>query len=318
MATPRSTVTTPPSKAGHSLSRAPRPGFDGTVEHTTNASGQLSFDGIASGTYTVTEETRDGWAPTTPVTQLVEVTDEGSVTVTFHNRPFGDLRVEKTTLEDGEPIDEHEGWTITVTGCGYNAVETTGADGVAMFNDVPVCDDITVQEDPDSKPDFAAVSGTSRETSVSAGQTTVETFTNERITVSETPTPTPTSTPETETPTPTPTGTPETETPTPTPTSTPETETPTPEDPTATPEPTETPEPTATVVDEVEGEQTPGPTSTPDDSGTSATPVAPDSGTGYAVSGGSPVGTLLLLGILAFASGLAFIAMGRRRSSWRR
>ncbi|MDZ7727833.1 MAG: SpaA isopeptide-forming pilin-related protein [Dehalococcoidia bacterium] len=293
---------------------------------TTNADGEIFHPGITAGTYTVSETMQSGWEPTglmiDGVSQTVSTTavvtiehsdDEPTVTVTFNNQPLGDLRVEKTTLENGNEIDEQDGWTITVTGCGYHEVMTTDADGVAEFTDVPVCDDITVQEDPDSKPDFAATSGTSRDSAVQAGETTVETFTNERITVTMTPTPTPTSTPETETPTP------ETETPTPEdPTETPEpTETPT-EDPTETPTntpsatedpsevetPTNTPTATATTpVDDVAGEQTPG---------TGATPIAPDSGTGLAGGNGSFLRWRMVTAVLFISGGLAAMALGQR------
>jgi hypothetical protein len=89
-----------------------------------------------------------------------------------------------------------------------------------------------------------------------------------------------------ETPIPTPTNTP-TATPTSTPTET----------------PTNTPEPTETVA----GEKTPGP-------GSIATPIPPDTGSGFAGAGTAANLMMALLGILAISAGLAIFSLGRKRA----
>ncbi|MDZ7728853.1 MAG: hypothetical protein U5Q44_12025 [Dehalococcoidia bacterium] len=163
----------------------------------------LRFPGVPTGTYTICETPQDGYEVVGSTGDDgqgevpgecrtgVEVFAEGAdinTSIRFFNRPVGDVRVEKRTLEDGEPVDERDGWTITVTGCDYADTRTTGDDGVVLFESVPACDDLSVIEDPDSKPGFAATSGTSRSISLSPGETANVTFTNEAFTAGDIPT----------------------------------------------------------------------------------------------------------------------------------
>jgi len=277
------TVTGPEFPGGQAFQ------LDGTGD--SPSVGVLVLPGIAVGPYTVTEATPSSYVQTglfvngidmgINATAGVVVTLNETETVEFYNQPTGTVRVEKSTFVNGVAVDDRGGWTITVAGCGYFAAGVTNASGVVIFDDVPACANVTVQEDPNSKPGYTPTSGAAKVVSVTPNNTTVVTFRNEKnppcIDCGPTPTPsTPTSTP-TATPSATPTGTqPAGETPTPTPT------------------------------ESVAGEITPG-------TGAEATPIPPAAGTGTAGATSAIAMMLVVLGLFAISSGTTILAVARRR-----
>jgi len=263
--------------------------LDGTGD--SPSVGVLFLPGIAVGPYTVTEATPSSYIQTGLFVNGIDmgINDTAGVvvaldeteTVEFYNQPTGTVRVEKSTYVSGVAVDDRGGWTVTVAGCGYFAAGVTNASGVVIFDDVPACANVTVQEDPNSKPGYTPTSGAAKVVSVTPNNTTVVTFRNEKnppcIDCGPTPTPsTPTSTP-TVTPTATPTGTqPAGDTPTPTPT------------------------------ESVAGEITPG-------TGAEATPIAPSAGSGTAGATSAIAMMLMVLGLFAISSGTTILAVARRR-----
>ncbi|PFG73454.1 choice-of-anchor K domain-containing protein [Tepidiforma thermophila] len=298
------------------------PGITGTATQDFSQQTPGLFPGLSAGTFTVSEEPKDGyaylgWAYGTisgdSVTCPANPTGTGSATATlsnmspqaaicFYNEARVTIRVHKTLNVVGFTSDG-QGWEFTLTGCGITPQKkTTDASGIAEFTDLPpaIGCQYTVTEtvQPGWTPQF--VSQTAQP--VAGGQVVTLEFLNirnfdppcvdpndprcEPPPPPSTPTPTPT-TPET--PTPTPTGA--TSTPTPTGT-TPPTNTPT-----ATP--------TNTPVTQVAGERTPGP-------GASPTPLAPATGYGFGTAQGGMSLLLVLAGLVSLSLGLGFLALGRR------
>ena len=92
----------------------------------TDENGELLFEGLEPGEYTVTETLEDGWTNTTPLSQDVTVVDGQTASVWFGNIPVpddpeeGDLIVykfhdldEDGEYDDGEPM--LEGWEFTLS-----------------------------------------------------------------------------------------------------------------------------------------------------------------------------------------------------------
>jgi len=241
--------------------------------------------------------------------------------VNLYNQENGSILVQKRTtreLSNGQDVDaptDRDGWIITISSaeCSYQESKPTGANGQALFTNLPICDDYVVSENPvnPSSPGYVPDGPTSRN-NIEPGQDqpTFVRFENKRY---ETDpgcfpncpvfTPTPTSTP-TGTATPTTPTTTTTTTPTTTTTATVPAGTATPASPTNPPASPSTTAPTLTST--VSGERTPGPGS--------PTPVAPSTGNGAVLGGSSATGLLAALGLVVLSSGLAVIAMGRRRA----
>ena len=114
----------------------------------TDAAGELLFDELPLGDYTVTETLQDGWFNTTPLSQDVTVVEEETAHLWFGNAqvpedPKGDLVVykfhdldEDGVYDDGEPMLEGWEFAIEVEGVemiGLVDVGLTDADGELLF-----------------------------------------------------------------------------------------------------------------------------------------------------------------------------------------
>lgn len=196
--------------------------------------------------------------------------------------PCGTLIVDKTTVVNGVVnINDDDGWVITIASedCNFEAQAVTNAAGVAIFANIPACDDYVVTEvialapvdgyEPDGSPTVGGVV-------VPANGVATVSFVNVR---------------EDEEPTATPTGT-------------------------ATSLPTNTPVAGQTVAGEtVVATNTPDGTSTKVGGATvvaTGTPLAPSTGNGIFGSGAGANLTLALFGMFAVGGGLILIAFGRR------
>ncbi len=291
------------------------PEFPGGAVFPVPAAG-LFLNGITEGHYTIVEQTGNGYTvigvntdDNAPVyvggasSTSVDLTHNDIDTVTFYNRPNGSINAQKVAVtsanggaDQAAPNDD-DGWIITVKSveCSYELSKPTDANGFASFTNLEICDDYVVSENPNnpSSPDFVPASPISVNGQTPVGQTI--TFLNRKSTTTP----------------PCSVGCGNT-VPTPTPTTADFDanrhanlhayagfDRPGRED----PGPTEKPSETA-----VAGEKTPGPGN--------PTPVAPSTGNG--LMGGTAAGMNLLLllgGMLALASGLSFVAMGRKSRS---
>lgn len=118
-------------------------GVEKTV--TTDASGVAVVSDLIAGEYTVTEKTPDGYVSEEPKT--VTVAYGKTSTVEFHNElQRGDIEVTKTS-EDGfvEGVKFKLSGT-SLTGAPVEEYATTNADGVALFEDIPVGDNYVLEE----------------------------------------------------------------------------------------------------------------------------------------------------------------------------
>ncbi|MEX0782247.1 MAG: DUF5979 domain-containing protein [Dehalococcoidia bacterium] len=275
---------------------------DDTFTTGDNGEGTILIFGLDEGTIcTVTEDpaskaghvstgfssTDVGGSDSGPGVEAVVTIDEiVDAEVDFFNQPQGTIIVNKTTLRNGanEP-SQNGGWEINVEGCGIDDTQVTvqgNPNGSVTFSDLPACPGgYEVSENPNSKagasPAWSPSGGTSRDVTLTAGETEVVSFTNVRN--DATPTVTVTEPPPTNTPT---------NTPTPTPTNTP----------TNTPTATNTPTNTPTPIDTVAGVITPAP---------------PKAGNG--ITGGSSSASLLMAvaGLIAMAGGFVVLAAHRQR-----
>jgi uncharacterized repeat protein (TIGR01451 family) len=285
------------------------PEFPGGADFQTDGNGNLLLPGIKTGTYTVTEASKAGYATVGVVTvdespvftasgsTSVSIAFEDTDVVTFYNQPRGQIRVHKVAINrhNGVPTEslgDEDGWTITLTSatCGVSQQGVTDANGNVSFSNLPICSDYVVAENPNNpaSPGFLPA-GPVSVTGITPGltQPLVITFTNEKATndppcpncnTAQTPTPVPTSTP------------------------VPSTSTPVPPINTQVTSASPTASPSTTAV---AGEKTPGPGG--------PTPIAPSTGAGLLDKqvGGMNF-MLVLLGLLAVSGGLLFVAVGRK------
>ena len=118
-------------------------GIEKTV--TTDASGVAVVSDLMAGEYTVTEKTPDGYVSEEPKTVTVAYGETS--TVEFHNElQKGSVEVNKTS-EDGfvEGIKFKLSGT-SLTGAPVEEYATTNAEGVALFEDIPVGDNYVLEE----------------------------------------------------------------------------------------------------------------------------------------------------------------------------
>lgn len=118
-------------------------GVEKTV--TTDASGVAVVSDLMAGEYTVTEKTPDGYVSEEPKT--VTVAYGKTSTVEFHNElQRGDIEVTKTS-EDSliEGVKFKLSGTST-TGIAVEEYAITNAEGVAIFEDIPVGDNYVLEE----------------------------------------------------------------------------------------------------------------------------------------------------------------------------
>ena len=118
-------------------------GVEKTV--TTDASGVAVVSDLMAGEYTVTEKTPDGYVSEEPKT--VTVAYGKTSTVEFHNElQRGDIEVTKTS-EDGlvEGVKFKLSGT-SITGIVVEEYAITNAEGVAIFEDIPVGDNYVLEE----------------------------------------------------------------------------------------------------------------------------------------------------------------------------
>ncbi|MGE0601783.1 MAG: hypothetical protein AB7J35_19820 [Dehalococcoidia bacterium] len=280
----------------------------GVVGDHYMAGGFIDFAGLTSGDlytateasqagYTVTNATVDGVSKGAVTSTNATIPNGGTTVVRFYNQPLGGITVHKDTYNvvnniENQNFNDDDGWKITVDSatCNIHLSKNTDANGNASFSGLPLCMDYVVKEDLNNPgaPGYSPVTPATVNgvTPTINGYTSVK-FVNQ--TTSTDPVCTTGCTPRTTTPT--------------TPTSTPTTPTATPETPTVAPTTPAAPSETA-----IAGEKTPGPGS--------PTPIAPSTGSG--LMGGTAAGMNLLLllgGILALASGLSFVALGRKSRS---
>lgn len=295
------------------------PGITGTATQPFSQQNVGFFLGLSAGSFTLSETPKPGYAyagwavgaisgdgvicpanPTsTDVDALVSITNVApQAAICFYNDPKVTIRVHKTLDVVGFTSDG-AGWQFTLTGCGITPqTATTDSNGIVEFTNLPpaVGCSYTVTETVQAGWNPQFVSQTAQPTQ--GGQVVTLEFLN--IKIFNPPCVDPKdprcSPPPSSTPTPTPT-TPSQ--PTPTPTNTPT--------PTTPGQPTNTPTPTNTPVTQVAGERTPGP-------GQSPTPLAPATGYGSGASQGGTSLLLVLAGLVSLSLGLAFLALGRRRS----
>ena len=298
------------------------PQFPGGQQFDVPATG-LFLDGLDEGVYTIQESLGAGYSVVGVSTiddaatfvggatsTSVNLTNNDIDTVTFFNQPLREIRVQKVAYtRHGNGADvlapsHDDGWIITVSSaqCQFTDSEPTDANGVAVFTNLPLCNDYVVSENPvnASSPGFTP-GGPIQHNNVTPGlpgDPLVVTFVNRLQTfdppcvICNTTTPTVTATPTT----PTTTATPPTNTPTNTPVPSTNTPTNTPADPSASP---------SVPVTNIAGERTPGP---------GQTPIAPSAGSGPLGGAGGGLNLLLILGgLIALSSGLGFVALGRKR-----
>ncbi|MGE3074671.1 MAG: vWA domain-containing protein [Dehalococcoidia bacterium] len=251
--------------------------------------------------YTVTNATVDGVSKGAVTSTNATIPNGGTTVIRFYNQPLGGITVHKDTYNvvnniESQNFNDDDGWKITVDSatCNIHQSKNTDSNGNATFSGLPLCTDYVVKEDLNNPgaPGYspvtpATVTGV---TPTINGNTQVN-FVNQ--TKSTDPICTIGCTPRTTTPT-TPTTPPSTPTTPPTTTVTPPTNTPT--------------TPASPSETAIAGEKTPGPGN--------PTPIAPSTGSG--LMGGTAAGMNLLLllgGILALASGLSFVALGRKSRS---
>lgn len=268
------------------------------VEFQTDANGEAGDNVIVGDVIPVSEETLGGYKVIgARVNQgglqagisNLNVNISGATTlVEFYNQPVGDINVHKDTIRrhnNGPAIpqpQDDDGWTIAVVSaqCNVNESKQTDAQGNASFEDLPLCDDYVVSENPvnPSSPGYTPQGPTSVNGVAPAGGTI--TFTNAILTFDPPCTNINQCGPVTLI--------------TPVPTNTPV-------PPTATP--TNTPIP-PTPDEDIEGEKTPGP----------ATPIAPDTGSGNAGRMATGMNVLLVVaGLLALGTGLTVATAARRK-----
>lgn len=289
------------------------PEFPGGQQfNVPNDANGLVLAGLTEGSYTVVEAVSGAYAvvgvrtdenPLLAVsnTAVVELKNNDEDVVTFYNQPLREIRVVKTAVTrhgngpDVAAPNDDDGWLITVSSdeCKYEDTKATDVNGVAVFTNLPACDDYVVSENPVNagSPGFTPASAPSV-SGVEAGlpgTPAVVNFVNRKQTYdppcancnSQTPTATPT-TPPTSTPVP-------------------PTSTPVPPTNTVVP-PVKTEVPATPSVSIVQGERT---------------PIAPSTGAGGLMGGaGSGMNLVLIIGgLLALTSGLSFVALGRKRTN---
>lgn len=246
--------------------------------------------GLEPGDYTVSELTQAGWrvigatvdeGPLVAGVTQVTVAVDGELNVlrgvTFYNQPRVNIEVNKNEISSATPSGgPGAGWSYTLTGCGIAPqVGVTGADGKAVFSDLPPAVGCAYTVTEAVQTGWVALTPVQTTSPVNPGQVAVLNFTNVK-----------------------------TEVPDVTPTPVPPAETSTPVPPTATPvPPTETPvPPTQTPSGDVLGEITPAP------------PVA-GTGTDSGGSESRMNLLLLAATLFALSGAMTLAVAGRRRSS---
>ena len=107
----------------------------GSVQTTTSTdpTGYYEFADLINGTYSVTEEQRQGWVNVTPTTQVITINGQDNLSVNFRNQPRT-----YTFSISGYMINTNNntgiaGWNITITNGSAQTIKSTNGAGYYEF-----------------------------------------------------------------------------------------------------------------------------------------------------------------------------------------
>ncbi len=112
------------------------------TQGTTNSSGNISFNNLLPGNYSVKESVPSGYLNSTPICQYVYVGPGEPKSLDFGNIRLGHINVSKFNDLNGNGMKDSgepglEGWTINLVGPnGYSKSEVTNADGNVAFRNL--------------------------------------------------------------------------------------------------------------------------------------------------------------------------------------
>ena len=160
------------------------------VERTgsTGADGMVTFDNVVPGNYSLTEESREWWAPTTEPTRTISLAGGQKVDEQFGNILLGNIEGYKYedyngnhVLDEGEaPVEGTQICVQEASGLTAPACTVTDSDGRYEFLGL-VPGEYTLTETPAT--DWVATAGTTRHINVVGGQwNTTDPFMNVEIT----------------------------------------------------------------------------------------------------------------------------------------
>jgi LPXTG-motif cell wall-anchored protein len=116
-----------------------------TKNVTTDANGEIKIEGLLPGTYTVTEQHKDYYEP--QASQTVTVEYDKTATVSFDNvLKRGDLTVTKTSEDNFVEGMKFRLYGTSLSGEKVNVYANTDKNGVAVFEDILIGENYTVEE----------------------------------------------------------------------------------------------------------------------------------------------------------------------------
>lgn len=116
-----------------------------TKNVTTDANGEIKIEGLLPGSYTVTEQHKDYYEP--QASQTVTVEYDKTATVSFDNvLKRGDLTVTKTAEDNFVEGMKFRLYGTSLSGEKVNVYANTDKNGVAVFEDILIGENYTVEE----------------------------------------------------------------------------------------------------------------------------------------------------------------------------